>query len=351
MAKFWIQYDAASGTYVPWEANTPPSPESVHRARFLSQFAAWIKYLSAMEGTDPALWFPCGNGSCATDHSFIYPASGTGDYRHIGTIIQTASFWNMLNWKPNSSWLNVAERDLVEGTVLHDIKTPLVETDAYAETETGDIQKGECIHPCASESQILSWLWKLRLRIDLCCAVEATLVASGGLRNYWYVNWDGDIYEGYRDTAPGDYDMADITTGARVRWENLPSWQAWRWVSARNVVLTANGMPEETHYSATLYETDAFPSGHPSIPFEETSESGSMRVEAVSMAPNEGANVIISSKYENITGANFGSGDGIISVYLRRIGIAITMETPPEMYLPSNALFNDSCPFQKLYNA
>lgn len=200
MPKFWVQYSDDAGGYIPWEANTPPTPESCFRARFLSQFAAWIKYLSAIDESEPGLNFPCGNERCDKDHSFIYPAKDEdieSETRHIGTIIQTASFWQQLNWKPSERWLNIKNEDVAVGAILEAPMIPLIDTEDYAETEINDIEIGEVIQPRSDyPSRLREYLWRIRRRIDLCGAIRKELPTFVyGKRLYEVWGYTGDKFE------------------------------------------------------------------------------------------------------------------------------------------------------------
>jgi len=371
MAKFWIQYDAASGTYVPWEANTPPSPESVHRARFLSQFPAWIKYLSAMEGTEPYLEFPCWNGACSgVDHSFIYPArpGDTGENRHIGTVIQTAAFWNMLNWTPSEKWLNVTDDQLIIGEDIDDGAEPLTASDAYIETEFDDVQAGDIIHP-TSAGIVLTLLWKLRRRIDLCAAVRCDLISPHHrLKGFsipsncqWitfvdtivsgapYINWapglpdkyviGGAVYVQCRSNGPdGWWGMANFRE-ARNIYVEYPREMADESVSAGILAQLLN--PEPT-YSYGI-NTD--------IAYEFLPPPG-VTVEKYSSAPYVAQTVLINAGIEG--DISLGTGNSCPAqphiATVERIGFVSPFEKPYIDYLPLNSRFNDECAFSDLYN-
>lgn len=152
MARVWKHFDRTGG-YVEWAAGTEPNPRSFFMPKFLNQFVMWFRFLKACggieEGAKTPIWV-----------------------RDRRTIIQYASFWNNLIFKPGPRWVAYNPAEGADSA-------PYSGNPGYADKLTtrppftGELPKvevGETIHPGAPYEVLTEFLMAARARLDACKA-------------------------------------------------------------------------------------------------------------------------------------------------------------------------------------
>lgn len=150
MARVWKQFSRSNG-WTDWPAGTLPHPDSVFRAEFLNQFIGWIRYLDALRYYNT--------------QTLLLP-----EFIQIGSNIQTADFWNSLNYTSNLITRNITWD--IDGVLNvgydFDLENKIEGNSAYEDTLFDNISTGDIIQPRSSnDCPVRNRLLKLRTRLDM----------------------------------------------------------------------------------------------------------------------------------------------------------------------------------------